>query len=641
MRSGVPGEGSGPAEGIGGGWEPLAELDPGAVTSLAGSTQGTIAAGTAAGVYLSEDGGASWARAGQRLVPILTAAVAMASDLGGVLILAGAPDGALFRAAPGGAAWAQVDTGSARSAISAITLPDDFERSGVGFAGTVGDGVLRSGDRGHRWRAWNFGLLDLRVLALQAAPTFARNQTIFAGTPTGLYRSTNGGRAWQETDLPRRVGAILAIALSPDFDEDGTAYAGTEDGEVLVSRDHGVSWQALSGLGAPGALNALGVSPGFREDRRVVAVDPHSLYLSEDEGVTWSRRATFPQSVLALLLGPSFPKDGRCWLGLSEGGVLRSEAGSLDRWQTATGGLGGRLISGLRSSPAAAPALYAFGPWEGVYLGAGNGEGWSRSEGLPSHNVSDLQVAASPGDGWALYAALPEGIWRSGGVGGWERLADFPARAIGLSPQFGVDRTLAVARAEGGVALSGDGGRSWQELEVPFKGSILDVALAEADGRPRVVVVVDDLGEGGLSVWQEGEEGWWQLRVPQRGRRWGWLVPASGGPASLYACLSGRLYRLPLRAGRGRPRALPVGQRGEPITAAALWRDEAEVLAAATERGVQCSVDRGATWGAVGEGLPEPPVTALGWSEGPSRDPLLVAATLGDLVWRRRMVGFP
>ena len=129
----------------------------------------------------------------------------------------------------------------------------------------------------------------------------------------------------------------------------------------------------------------------------------------------------------------------------------------LDRWQPAANGLGGRLISGLRSFPAEQSKLYAFGPWDGVHVVGDGEEGWSRLEGLPSRAVSDLRGGTDPHAGSFLYAALPEGVWRGPDDGsiGWECLTPLPATAIGISPVFPDDRTLAAVVEDGRVVEYG------------------------------------------------------------------------------------------------------------------------------------------------------------------------------------------
>ena len=74
---------------------------------------------------------------------------------------------------PPAAALAADDLGHAAHQISRL------DPGGL-VLGHPGDQAhLVSGDRGQHWAAWNFGLLDLNVLALATSPAYAHDETIF------------------------------------------------------------------------------------------------------------------------------------------------------------------------------------------------------------------------------------------------------------------------------------------------------------------------------------------------------------------------------------------------------------------------------------------------------------------------------
>ncbi len=114
--------------------------------------------------------------------------------------------------------------------VHSLAVSPQFAQDGVVLAGTMEDGVFRSGDRGAQWAAWNFGLLDLSVLCLSMSPAYADDETVFAGTDSGIFRSMNGGRAWRELEFPPDWAPVLSLALSPGFGADGMLFAGTEFG---------------------------------------------------------------------------------------------------------------------------------------------------------------------------------------------------------------------------------------------------------------------------------------------------------------------------------------------------------------------------------------------------------------------------
>ncbi len=122
----------------------------------------------------------------------------------------------------------------------------------VVYAGTQGNGVLRSADGGQTWHA--AGLAGRIVKALAVSPT--QPGTLYAGTkPARLFISHTGGRHWDELVAFRRIRArwlwfspaekpftayVQAIALSPTDPQ--TLLVGIEFGAVVQSRDGGHSW---------------------------------------------------------------------------------------------------------------------------------------------------------------------------------------------------------------------------------------------------------------------------------------------------------------------------------------------------------------------------------------------------------------
>ena len=122
----------------------------------------------------------------------------------------------------------------------------------VVYAGTQGNGVLRSSDGGRTWSA--AGLEGQVVKALAVSPTFP--DTVYAGTkPARLFVSRDAGAHWAELASFRHIPGrwfwfspaekpfsayVQAIALSPTDQE--TILVGIEAGAVVSSRDGGQTW---------------------------------------------------------------------------------------------------------------------------------------------------------------------------------------------------------------------------------------------------------------------------------------------------------------------------------------------------------------------------------------------------------------
>ncbi|MHB8841359.1 MAG: WD40/YVTN/BNR-like repeat-containing protein [Candidatus Aquicultor sp.] len=109
------------------------------------------------------------------------------------------------------------------------------------------------------WTEVNTNLLNKSVKSLAISPLYATDNTLFAGTGTGVFKSTNGGQSWGGTSLTS--GTVRALALSPNFGTAGTetvAFAGTDSG-VFESTDTGMNWS--ESIATIGGTNAFAVSP--------------------------------------------------------------------------------------------------------------------------------------------------------------------------------------------------------------------------------------------------------------------------------------------------------------------------------------------------------------------------------------------
>lgn len=243
------------------------------------------------GLYQSLDNGSSWQSAYASLelnAPLPTTCLALApGDKGESYLFAGVP-GHVMRSENGGKAWQATPLTFSTSVPTTLAISADFLQDGTLLVGTNEDGVLRSTDRGLSWASWNFGLVDLNVLSLVLSPAFAQDQTVFAGTGSGLFYSQTGGKSWKELRLPAGFVAVLSLAISPNFDEDGTLLVGTDSEGLFISHDRGESWQRIGEKEIQGMVNQLLLAPDFPTTGEVIIAHEYSVLRSSDEGKTWS-----------------------------------------------------------------------------------------------------------------------------------------------------------------------------------------------------------------------------------------------------------------------------------------------------------------------------------------------------------------
>ena len=120
------------------------------------------------------------------------------------------------------------------------------------YAGTQGNGVLRSNDRGKTWQPVGMSGQIIKALAVSSIDS----DVIYAGTkPACIFVSHDGGQSWTELDAFRRIRSrrfwfspaerpftayVQGIALSPT--DPSVIIVGIEAGAVVRSEDGGQSW---------------------------------------------------------------------------------------------------------------------------------------------------------------------------------------------------------------------------------------------------------------------------------------------------------------------------------------------------------------------------------------------------------------
>lgn len=129
--------------------------------------------------------------------------------------------------------------------------PDPLNPQTV-YAGTQGDGIFRSDDRGENWR--QAGMQGQLVKSLAVSPH--ASGLVYAGTrPAMVHRSLDGGATWSELTGFRRIRGrwfwwspaespwrayVQALAVSPT--DPHRLLAGVEFGAVVLSEDGGETW---------------------------------------------------------------------------------------------------------------------------------------------------------------------------------------------------------------------------------------------------------------------------------------------------------------------------------------------------------------------------------------------------------------
>jgi hypothetical protein len=143
-----------------------------------------------------------------------------------------------------------------------------------------------------------------------------------------LWASTDNARTWKPRGThPGRASFVKMTSL-----RDGTLLATTASGGFSLSRstDHGATWQVVLPLGKfrmlqPHSIRELNGTVFFLEYQTFTNTSPIRLWVSTDQGATWSVRYTFHGRRHGHSLVAD-PEKGVLWamMGDLHGGLLRS-----------------------------------------------------------------------------------------------------------------------------------------------------------------------------------------------------------------------------------------------------------------------------------------------------------------------------
>ena len=253
-----------------------------------------------AGVYRTDDGGASWTHVSS--YPSDYAHSVLAHPAEKETVFAGSEPAALFRSEDAGASW--VECQGFRAVPEAgnwgfhAPTRDSHVRdlrvspgdSGVLYGGIEVGGVVRSSDGGGSWRQLPGLDDDIHCLSLGAD----RPGRVYAATASAPFRSDNGGDQWELINAGLQRRYTLHIAAAPD-DADLVLVTVSENArrkspQLYRSTDGGQTWQLVNGLGEGEEAEDMVVAFDWdvNSPSNVYAgTDGGNLYHSGDRGETW------------------------------------------------------------------------------------------------------------------------------------------------------------------------------------------------------------------------------------------------------------------------------------------------------------------------------------------------------------------
>ncbi|MHB8839642.1 MAG: WD40/YVTN/BNR-like repeat-containing protein, partial [Gemmatimonadaceae bacterium] len=242
------------------------------------------------------------------------------------IIYVGASSGNLWKSMNGGATWQPIMDREGAYSIAFITI--DPRNPNIVWVGTgennsqrsvaYGDGVYKSEDNGRTWK--NVGLKQSEHIGkIVVDPTnsdvvyvAAQGPLWSAGGDRGLYKTTDGGKTWEQvlkisdntgvTDVvvdPRNPKVVIASSYQRRR-HFFTLIDGGPESAIHRSTDGGKTWTKVT-TGLPGEeLGRIGlaispVNPDIVYANVEAANRKGGIYRSDDNGVTWEKRADYNQ----------------------------------------------------------------------------------------------------------------------------------------------------------------------------------------------------------------------------------------------------------------------------------------------------------------------------------------------------------
>lgn len=453
-------------------WEPLdgpaaqnvsalLSVQPGSGTLLAGLTTGDL--------FGSPDGGGSWSRIGGLVPPVPISRFVQDPDRPEVILTP--TEAGLFLSLDRGRSWR---LGGPRSATGKFlpcrALAIDPWKSTVWYAGTAGNGIYKSTDRGETWVVSNGrgdSLLASRDIHEIAVAPSHPDILFAAASGIGIARSTDGGETWaRSTPLVTSLSPTITHVLIHPHDDRQIIYA-SDIGTVARSTDRGETWIVTNQ--EEEAWRILSLIPDPSTPDQVYAGAENGLWVSTNFGASWSNPlptlANIPTSVTAVAA------EHRTKLyvyGAGLGLQVSRDGGRV--WERADNHLGGAFISLVSSDPAGHDVYAAVG--SALLRYDGPTASWlPASSGLSGGKVTS--VAFDVDSTMTLFATTTGGAFKSIDRGDhWKPIARnvrMSARYIDTHPTI---RTRMLASGPSGIFVSTDKGNSWsqtQRQDPPFE----------------------------------------------------------------------------------------------------------------------------------------------------------------------------
>lgn len=421
---------------------------------------------TGNGVYLTQDGGASWQAVvrGENVE-----SVEFSSSNPSVAYAAGV--NRVYRSEDGGVTWTTVCGGPEGWGAPGVRagFPIDFQVDPRNpdrlFANNYGGGNFLSEDGGRTWSVASSGYTGAQVRDIAVDPTDAA--VVYVAARSGLFRSSGKGEEWSGLNMPPHASMEWYVVAVDPSNAQHVLAANNWEGSILESGDGGRSWRSRAD------------SPGDRQSWRAIAFapsDPRVVYAGTS---AFFSAGTFDDRMPASGVYAS-QDGGATWTAVRD--TLSRDAN----------------VTALAVDPRNPQVVYAATGNHGLLKTTDAGKTWSAAGSGLSRSTTALAVAVDPRSPDTVFAGFRDGgLYRSTDAG-----KSWRAASAGMSPEGSVSdiildparaNTLYVADRRSGVFRSSDGGQTWSSLRDGLRMKSVNALALSSDGK---VLYAATEGEG-------------------------------------------------------------------------------------------------------------------------------------------------
>ena len=352
-------------------------------------------------------------------------------------------------------------------------VPDNPNRI---FLGTSSGRLYVSDDRGQSWRVFahlgegfDYVLDNIEIDPTNSNVMYVAGWSI-EGKTGEVFKSRDGGKNW--TSLKGMQGkSVRAFAMSPSNSK--VLVAGALDG-VFRSNDGGDSWNRISPEDHKDLKNIESVAIDPKDNDTVYAGTWHLAWKTSDGGKNWkniNRGMIDDSDVFSIIVDP---KEPNVVFASACSGIYKSQtAGEL--FHKVPGiPFTARRTRVLKQDPNHPNVVYA-GTTEGLWRTEDQGQTWKRISS-PNVIVNDVLLSASD-PGMVLLATDRIGVLMSANSGKTFTPSNhgYSHRQVAtvLVDEKNPSRIYAGTlndRETGGVFVSDDGGKAWQQMSTGLGG---------------------------------------------------------------------------------------------------------------------------------------------------------------------------